>query len=103
MTKRQTRCCLFKRHDHLVASIVLQVKMIALNALRIVPYCVQYGGLYLCANQWRALVQENGAVFCLQQLRAGGCQALVGELVDFLSASVIQSQTNIGVALALKD
>ena len=35
-------------------------------------------------------------------LCAGGSQALVGELVDFLTASVIKSQTNVGLALALK-
>ena len=76
--------------------------MIALHALKIVPYCVQYGGLYFCANQWRALVQEYGAVFCIQQLRTWGSEALVRELIDFLTTSIIQSQTNIGITLALK-
>ena len=60
------------------------------------------GGVYLWANQWRALVQEYGPVFCLQQLRAWGSQALVGFFVDPLTPTIVKSQTNIGITLALK-
>ena len=101
MTKRQTLCGFFERHDHLIAAFIKEMQVIPLYAVQFIPYGVQYGMCYFAANQWRALVRQHGAVFCLQQVRAGGCQALVGELVDFLSASIIQSQTNIAVTSGL--
>ena len=58
--------------------------------------------MYLCANEWRALVQQYGAVFCLQQLCSTRSQAHVGLLIDLLTSSIIKSQTNLGVSLALK-
>ena len=102
MAKRQTLCGFFERHDHLIAAFIKEMQVIPLYAVNLIPYGVQYGMCYFAANQWRALVQQHGAVFCLQQLRAGGSEALVGALVDFLTTSIIKSQTNVGIALALK-
>lgn len=102
MAKRQTLCGFFERHDHLIAAFIKEMQVIPLYAVNLIPYGVQYGMCYFAANQWRALVQQHGAVFCLQQLRAGGSEALVGSLIDFLTTSIIKSQTNVGLALALK-
>ena len=57
-----------------------------------IPYGICNAVIRLNANHWRALVQQHGPVFALQQARLFGGQAAVAFLIDMLTPGIINRQ-----------
>ena len=67
-----------------------------------VPYGICNAVIRLNANQWRALVQQYGPVFALQQARLFGGSAAVAFLIDLLTPGIINRQGYGRLAFCLK-
>ena len=72
------------------------------NGNNFVPHTVQDAVTYLASHQFKALVQQYGAVAAFQQLRVLGSKTAVGFLVDLLAPGIISTQGYARLAFALK-
>ena len=67
-----------------------------------IPYGICNAVVRLNANQWRAMIQQYGPVFALQQARIFGGQAAVAFLIDLLTPGIINRQGYVRLAFCLK-
>ena len=78
------------------------MKRLVFEGDNFVPNTVQDAVIYSASHQFKAWVQQYGAIAAFQQLRVLGSKTSVGFLIDLLAPGIISAQGYARLAFALK-